>query len=140
MELLLSNDAFGQHIASTERFVDEMGWDIVREEAASYYANIVFPLWRSSQQSSGRCGNPSLEMIAPSHGLIWRSHLTELLREYRKWAGNETDRKALIVYDTMWGSTKEMALALQEGLEACGVPVTMKSLQTNIFHRLSPTS
>ena len=129
--LLLSNDAFGQHIASTERFVDEMGWDIVREEAASYYANIVFPYGDQVNKALDVVETLPLEMIAPSHGLIWRSHLTELLREYRKWAGNETDRKALIVYDTMWGSTKEMALALQEGLEACGVPVTMKSLQTN---------
>ena len=136
--LLLSNDAFGQHIASTERFVDEMGWDIVREEAASYYANIVFPYGDQVNKALDVVATLPLEMIAPSHGLIWRSHLTELLREYRKWAGNETDRKALIVYDTMWGSTKEMALALQEGLEACGVPVTMKSLQTNHISQIVP--
>lgn len=136
--LLLSNDAFGQHIASTERFVDEMGWDIVREEAASYYANIVFPYGDQVNKALDVVETLPLEMIAPSHGLIWRSHLTELLREYRKWAGNETDRKALIVYDTMWGSTKEMALALQEGLEACGVPVTMKSLQTNHISQIVP--
>lgn len=136
--LLLSNDAFGQHIASTERFADELGWDIAREEAASYYANIVFPYGDQVNKALDVVETLPLEMIAPSHGLIWRSYLPELLKEYRKWAGNETDRKALVVYDTMWGSTREMALALQDGLEACGVPVTVKSLQTNHISQIVP--
>jgi flavorubredoxin len=136
--LLLSNDAFGQHIASTERFVDELGWDIAREEAASYYANIVFPYGDQVNKALDVVETLPLEMIAPSHGLIWRSYLPELLKEYRKWAGNETDRKALVVYDTMWGSTRKMALALQDGLEACGVPVTVKSLQTNHISQIVP--
>ncbi len=136
--LLLSNDAFGQHIASTERFVDELGWDVAREEAASYYANIVFPYGDQVNKALDVVETLPLEMIAPSHGLIWRFYLPELLKEYRKWAGNETDRKALVVYDTMWGSTREMALALQDGLEACGVPVTMKSLQTNHISQIVP--
>jgi flavorubredoxin len=136
--LLLSNDAFGQHIASTERFVDELGWDIAREEAASYYANIVFPYGDQVNKALDVVETLPLEMIAPSHGLVWRCRLPELLEEYRKWAGNETERKALVVYDTMWGSTKEMALALQDGLEACGVPVTMKSLQTNHISQVVP--
>ncbi|NLJ61621.1 MAG: FprA family A-type flavoprotein [Firmicutes bacterium] len=136
--LLLSNDAFGQHIASTERFVDELGWDIVREEAASYYANIVFPYGAQVMKALDVVDTLPLDMIAPSHGLIWRSYLPELLKEYRKWAGNETDRKALVVYDTMWGSTRKMALALREGLETSGVPVTMKSLQTSHISEIVP--
>jgi len=42
-KILLSNDAFGQHVASSERFDDEIGWEILREEAAKYYGNIVMP-------------------------------------------------------------------------------------------------
>ena len=137
-KLLLSNDAFGQHIASTERFVDELGWDIVREQAASYYANIVFPYGDQVNKALNVVETLPLDMIAPSHGLVWRSHIPELLKEYRKWAGNETDRTALIVYDTMWGSTEEMALALRDGLEDSGVPVTMKSLQTSHISEIVP--
>ena len=64
--------------------------------------------------------------------------IRDSLKEYRKWASNETDSRALIVYDTMWGSTRKMALALQEGLENSGVPVTMKSLQENHVSQIVP--
>lgn len=137
-KLLLSNDAFGQHIASTERFVDQLGWDVVREEAASYYANIVFPYGDQVNKALDAVRNLPIETIAPSHGLVWRSYLPELLKEYRKWAGNETDPKALIVYDTMWDSTKKMALALQEGIEEGDIPVTIKCLQTSHISQIVP--
>ena len=137
-KLLLSNDAFGQHIASTERFVDQLGWDVVREGAAAYYANIVFPYGDQVKKALAVVETLPLEIIAPSHGLIWRSHIPELLEEYHKWAGNESERKALIVYDTMWGSTQEMALALQDGIEKAGVPVVMKFLQTNHISEVVP--
>lgn len=136
--LLLSNDAFGQHIASSERFVDELGWEVVREEAASYYANIVFPYGDQVGKALEVVNTLPVEIIAPSHGLIWRSHLPELLEEYRKWADHETDRQALIVYDTMWGSTRKMAIALQQGIEDNGVPVIMRSLQTSHISQIVP--
>ncbi len=129
--LLLPNDAFGQHIASTERFDDELGWDIVKEEAAKYYANIVLPYGKQVMKALEVVDQLPIDMIAPSHGLIWRSYIKKLLQVYPKWAGNETERKALIVYDTMWGSTKEIALALANGLEDAGVPVTTRFLQTS---------
>jgi flavorubredoxin len=137
-KLLLSNDAFGQHIASTERFVDELGWDVVHEAAASYYANIVFPYGDQVNKALDVVETLPIEMIAPSHGLIWRSFFPELFKEYRKWASNETERKALIVYDTMYGSTKEMAYALREGIEDSGVPVTMKFLQADHISQIVP--
>ena len=71
------------------------------------------------------------DMVAPSHGLIWRTFLPRILEVYPKWAGHETEKKALIVYDTMWGSTKNIALQLKTGLESAGMPVTLRSLQTS---------
>lgn len=130
-KLLLPNDAFGQHIASVGRFDDEVGWDIVHEEAAKYYANIVLPYGDQVKKALEIVGQLPIEMIAPSHGVIWRSHLPRLLEVYSKWANHETDQKALIVYDTMWGSTREMVRALARGLEDAGVPVTTRSLQTS---------
>ena len=137
-KLLFSNDAFGQHIASAERFVDELGLDVVLENAASYYANIVFPYGDQVLEALDVVENLPVDIIAPSHGLIWRSDLPVILKNYRKWASNQTDGNALIVYDTMWGSTQKMALALREGLEDSGIPVTMKSLQTNHISQVVP--
>jgi len=130
-KLLLPNDAFGQHIASAGRFDDDLGWDIVHEEAAKYYANIVLPYGDQVKKALEVIGQLPIDMIGPSHGVIWRSYLPRLLEVYSRWADHETDEKALIVYDTMWGSTKEMARALARGLEDAGVPVTTRFLQTS---------
>lgn len=129
--LLLSNDAFGQHLASAQRFDGEVGWDIVSEEAAKYYANIVLPYGEQVKKALASLSGLDIEMIAPSHGVIWRTYLPKILESYQKWANNETEKRALIVHDTMWGSTSKIAESLQEGLEREGIPVTMRSLKTN---------
>lgn len=130
-KLLLPNDAFGQHIASAARFDDELGWDIVHEEASTYYANIVLPYGDNVNKALDVVSQLDIDMIAPSHGVIWRSCISKILPVYRRWANNETEKKALIVYDTMWDSTKRLALALQDGLEDAGIPVTVRFLQTS---------
>lgn len=137
-KLLLPNDAFGQHIASAARFDDELGWDVVHEEAARYYANIVFPYGEQVDTALEVVSSLPVEMIGPSHGVVWRSFIPRLLQVYHRWANNETDPGAVIAYDTMWGSTQKIALALQEGLEAAGVPVTMKFLQTSHISEVTP--
>jgi len=71
-ELLFSNDAFGQHIASATRFDAGLGWDIVSEEAAKYYANIVFPYGDQVNKALDLVEDLPVEMIAPSHGMIWK--------------------------------------------------------------------
>ncbi len=129
--LLLSNDAFGQHLASAQRFDDGVGWDIISEEAAKYYANIVFPYGEQVKKALTSLSGLDIEMIAPSHGVIWRAYLPKILESYQKWANNETEARALIVHDTMWGSTTRIAESLQEGLEREGIPVTMRSLKAN---------
>ncbi|MCL6448592.1 MAG: FprA family A-type flavoprotein [Armatimonadetes bacterium] len=137
-KVLLSNDAFGQHIASAERFDDGLGWDVVHEEAAKYYANIVLPYGEQVNKALDVVAQLPLEMIAPSHGLIWRTYLARILPVYRRWANHETERKALVIYDTMWGATKRIALALREGLEDAGVAVTVRCLQTCHISEIVP--
>ncbi len=130
-KLLLPNDAFGQHIATAERFDDEVGWDIAYEEAAKYYANIVLPYGEQVKKALDAVSGLDIDMVAPSHGLIWRSYLSKILDAYYRWAANEAEQRAVIVYDTMWGSTEKIAQSLCQALEAAGLPVTMKSLKTN---------
>ncbi len=128
-KLLLPNDAFGQHIASSERFDDEIDWGILKEEAAKYYANIVMPYGDQVAKALDTLSTLDINMIAPSHGIIWRSHIPEILKEYQKWATYETEDKALIVYDSMWGSTEKIAYALRKGIEKGGIHVTMRNLK-----------
>ncbi len=130
-KLLLANDAFGQHIASSARFDDELGWEFVKPEAAKYYANIVIPYGPQVLKALDALQGIPLQVIAPSHGLIWRTHVGEILATYRRWAEGETEGRVLVVYDTMWGSTEKMALAITNGLIEVGVPVRLYPLRTS---------
>ena len=130
-KLLLPNDAFGQHIASTERFDDEFGWDRVRTEAAKYYANIVLPYGAQVNKVLEAVSGLDIDMIAPSHGLIWRSHIKDVVESYKRWANNVCEKKAVIVYDTMWHSTEKMAYAIKDVFEDKNIPCEIKNLQTN---------
>lgn len=130
-KLLLSNDAFGQHLASSKRFDDEVDAAVVMQEASRYYANIVMPLWRIVLRALDALGGLDIEMIAPSHGIIWRSDPGKIVEAYRSWAEGVASEKVVVVYDTMWGSTERVAKALVEGMVGEGVEVRL--------HRLSET-
>jgi len=130
-KILFSNDAFGQHLATAERYDDEIGWSLVRREATKYYANIVFPFEKQVAKALKGLSGLDVGMICPSHGLIWRSHIKDILGEYDKWSSAQTESKALLVYDTMWNSTARIAWALEQGLSENGVPVTVRPLKVN---------
>lgn len=129
--ILFSNDAFGQHIASSERFDDECIQGVVVEEAKKYYANIVLPYSSLVQKALDSVSPYTIDMIAPSHGVVWRSHVKTILETYKKWAANQVEKKGLIIYDTMWKSTEKIAYAIQEAFESHGVCVEMANLRKN---------
>lgn len=130
-KLLLPNDAFGQHIASCERFDDEFGWDRVRIEAAKYYANIVLPFGAQVSKALEAVSGLDINMIAPSHGLIWRSHIKDIIGLYKKWANNVCEKRAVIIYDTMWHSTEKMAYAIKDVFEGKDIPCEIRNLQAS---------
>ncbi len=129
--LLFSNDAFGQHIASSERLDHELPYDMVKEEAARYYANIVLPYSSQVQTALEAVGGLDIGIIAPSHGVVWKSHIKDILEEYGKWSANQTENKAVIVYDSMWESTRKIAYAVQSAFEDKGVTTRMFNLKSN---------
>ncbi len=137
-KLLLSNDAFGQHIASGERFDDEIEWAILEEEATRYYANIVLPFGAQVKKALEAVSGLEIDMIAPSHGLIWRSKISDILDLYRAWAANTTEDKAVIVCDTMWGSTKKIAEVISSVFEKKGIPAQLLDLETTHISDIMP--
>lgn len=129
--VLFSNDAFGQHIATSERFVDELAFDIAMKETAKYYANIALPYGRQVKNVLNAVSGMDIQIIAPSHGLIWRSGIKSVIDKYRKWSENEADNKAVIIYDTMWGSTEQIAYMIQSAFERKRIGTKMLSLKAN---------
>lgn len=122
-KILFSNDGFGQHYATNKIFDDEVSCDILMEEAKKYYANILWPFGSliASKLSAIKKLNLEIEMIAPSHGLIWRKYIPQIMDKYLCWAENSTQNKIAVVYETMWNSTEAMARKIVEGITSQGV-------------------
>jgi len=124
-KLLFSMDAFGQHYASANRFDDLEPLDLIMHEAKTYYANIVMLYARPIRKTMELAKTLDIEMIAPSHGVIWRKNIATILNAYHDWTHHKPKKKVLIVYDTMWKSTELMANAILEGVQKEDVDARM---------------
>ena len=124
-ELLFSMDAFGQHYASGFRFDDESDLCEVMQEAKTYYANIVLPFGRPVAAALARLGGLQLKLVAPSHGVIWRSHFATIVEAYQAWMVCRPAKKVVVAYCSMWGSTRVMAEAVAAGAEELPVDVKL---------------
>lgn len=124
-QIVFSNDAFGQHIASYDLFDTNRELSYCLDKAKEYYANIVMPY---GTQVEGKLKqvtalNLPISMIAPSHGIIWKSYINEMLTAYMDFATFAKKEKAVIVYESVWHHTQEMAEALAEGFGMEGIDV-----------------
>jgi flavorubredoxin len=121
-ELLFSQDGFGMHLASCEMFADELDDRVLEWEAAKYYANILLPfspLVTKALAKIEHLGVP-IKIVAPDHGPIWRKDVGTILEWYGRWAAQTPNKKVVIVYDTMWGSTGKMAHTIADAVSAAG--------------------
>lgn len=130
-KILFSNDAFGQHYASSKRFDDEVGLPEVLVQAQKYYANIVMPYGKNVEAALKALSGLAFDMIAPAHGIIWRSHVPEILEMYEKWSSGIPEEYALVVYDSMWHTTEAMAAEITEAFIEMGIPARLLDLKVN---------
>jgi flavorubredoxin len=132
-QILFTSDAFGEHLATSERFDDEVNQDVLMHEAAKYYANILTlysPLVKKLLAKVQEMQLP-IKMLAPDHGVIWRDNPGKIIDAYSRWCVHQGNGRALVIYDTMWESTKKMAKAVAEGLHEQGVEYKLIDLQVN---------
>ncbi len=129
--ILFSSDGFGQHYAGFEKFDDLAGTDIM-VQAKKYYANILMlyaPRILKLVEKVVASGI-QIDMICPDHGVIWRQDPGQIIEAYLKWSRQEPEKKAVVIYDTMWKSTETMANAIAEGISSMGVkakPIHIRS-------------
>lgn len=122
-KILFSNDAFGEHFATSMRFDDENDLDTVFFEAKKYYANILMPFGKQAQTALKALGNLEINLIATGHGVIWRSNISKILDCYKKWSTGEVEERAVVVFDSMWHSTEILARTIAEAFAKRGIPV-----------------
>ena len=132
--ILFSSDGFGQHYAGFEKFDDQAGADLMAH-AKKYYANILLlyaPRILKLIEKVVASGI-QIDMICPDHGVIWRKNPGKIIDAYLRWSRQEQEKKAVVVYDTMWKSTETMANAIAEGISSTGVKV--KPIHIRSSHR-----
>lgn len=120
-QIVFSNDAFGGHIATSKLFDDENNMDDVMQEVKKYYATLLVHLGETIKRAMKKVETLPVKMIAPSHGVVWRSHIDKVLKQYHVWSDGVTIEKALVIYAHMWGSTEKIARAIAGGLREEGV-------------------
>lgn len=128
--ILFSNDVFGQHYAS-EMLYDDMD-DISKllHEAEKYYTNIITPFstFVTKKLAEVQGMNLKIDLVAPSHGIIWRENIGLIMDLYAKWANNYQEDQITLIYDTMWQSTRKIAEAIAEGIQQASPNTTIKIL------------
>ncbi len=133
-KILLSNDLFGQHLASSFRFDEELfsieEEDIVMDEAAKYYANIFMQFGALILKKLEELNSYEIKMIAPSHGIVWKKP-ERIISAYTNWAKGIAKKKVLVIYDTMWESTEIMAREIMRGISDSGVEAFLFHLRKN---------
>ncbi len=125
--ILFSNDAFGQHFCGPSIFADKVDACLVWAEAFKYFAGILSPFTALIKRKVAEvvAMNLPLEMIAPSHGVIWREDVLKIVEKYAEWSDDYDEGCVTVGYDTMYQATKKMAEAIAQGIEEEGVPVKL---------------
>jgi flavorubredoxin len=136
-KILFSQDGFGQHLASAQRFDDEFAecasWGELEDAVWDYYANILMPfgtlIKRKIEELNGLGVAP--EMIAPVHGVIWRKDPGWVVQKYLDMAEGKADERVVVIFDTMWHGTEKVAHTIVEGLREEGMDTKVLSLKAN---------
>ena len=134
--ILVSQDAFGQHIASSGRFDDEFiesnSWQELEDAVFDYYANILMPFGQLITAKIAEIQKLGLQIdiIAPDHGIIWRKDPSKIINMYLDMAGGKADRRVVIIYDTMWHSTEMMTVPILQGIKDEGMNVRILKLRS----------
>lgn len=132
---LLPNDGFGQHLATSKRFADEVDMSVVMAEASKYYANILMPFGGQVRKMLAKIHELGLEIeiIGPSHGVIWRrpEDIARIVEAYAGWSEFRASERVALIYDTMWHSTEMMTAAMEDGVAQEGVECAVARLSKN---------
>lgn len=126
--ILFSNDAFGQHIASELMYNDLVDQGELYQEAIKYYANILTPFSALVDKKIKEVValNVPVNMICPSHGVIWRKDPLQIINQYVEWAKAYAENQITIIYDSMWDGTRHMAEAIAKGITETDPAVAVK--------------
>jgi flavorubredoxin len=128
--VLFSCDAFGGYGALRGAIFDDecTDMDFYLQESLRYYVNIVALFSGPVLKAIAKLAGLDIQVIAPSHGLLWRKDPGQIVQLYQKWAGYATgpgDPAVTLIYGSMYGNTEAMMNAVAEGVSKAGAPLAI---------------
>jgi len=126
--ILFSNDAFGQHYATEMMYNDLVDQAELQQECIKYYANILTPFSKMVDKKIKEVVGLGLpvDMICPSHGVLWRENPLSIVTQYATWANDYQENQITIIYDTMWNGTRRMADEIAKGIKEADADFVVK--------------
>lgn len=126
--VLFSNDAFGQHYCDERLFNDEVDTKELMDQCLRYYANILTPFSPlvTAKIKEVLSFNLPVDMIATSHGIVWRDNPVQIIEKYLQWADQYQEDRITIFYDSMSNNTRMMADAIAQGIHDVDPQVAVK--------------
>jgi anaerobic nitric oxide reductase flavorubredoxin len=126
--ILFSCDAFGGYGSLPGTSFDDEVADLLfyEREALRYYVNIVAKFSTPTLNAIQKLADVPIDVIAPSHGLVWRRDPARIVELYRRWAGlakGGGETGVTLLYGSMYGNTEKMMNAVAHGISRAGVPV-----------------
>ncbi len=126
--VLFSNDAFGQHYCDEHLFNDEVDQNELMTQCQRYYANILTPFSPlvTAKINEVLGFNLPVDMVATSHGIVWRDNPTQIIHKYLEWADRYQEDRITLFYDSMSNNTRMMADAIAQGIHEADPAVAVK--------------
>jgi anaerobic nitric oxide reductase flavorubredoxin len=126
--VLFSNDAFGQHFCTELLFNDLVDQSELYTEAIKYYANILTPFSHLVTKKIDEFVklNLPLDIICPSHGIIWRNNPLQIVTKYAEWANSYQENQITVIYDTMYNGTRSIAENIVKGINSADSTINVK--------------
>ena len=126
--ILFPCDAFGGYGAIRGAIFDDQcrDFEFYEREALRYYVNIVANFSARVLGAIEKLAGLPVDVIAPSHGLIWRKNPSRIVELYKKWAEyakGQTEPAVTLVYGSMYGYTELMMNAVAQGISQADVPL-----------------
>lgn len=104
-KMLFSCDFFGSHFATSKIYAEDN--PKVIEGAKRYYAEIMMPFRATIRKNIEKLSDLNIEMIAPSHGPIWK-HPETIVNSYKEWISEKVENEVVIPFVSMHESTRIM--------------------------------
>jgi flavorubredoxin len=142
-KILFPCDGFGGYGTLDGAIFDDTCADLAYYEAESlrYFTNIVAAFSKNVLSAMTKLGDTPIEIVAPSHGLIWRKNPGRIIELYQTWSeyyNSPAEVGITALLGTMYRNTEHALSAALDGIESEGVPVKVHDVRKTQISYILP--